>query len=55
MSEYINIPVNHEDFTMIIFALQERALKADAFFEVHDIVSLIDRLQDEYDKKKGGD
>jgi hypothetical protein len=39
-----------EDFDTIIQALMDKTVKEETFFEIHELVNLIDSLQEEYDK-----
>ena len=50
MAHYVNISMKIEDFDMIIQSLMEKTVKEEAFHEVHELVSLIDYLLQEYDE-----
>ena len=50
MSHYVNISLRIEDFDIIIQSLMNEAVKEETFFEVRKLVSLIDSLQEKYDK-----
>ncbi len=50
MSHYVNISMRTEDFDTIISALMEKTVEKETFFEINELVSLINRLQDEYDE-----
>lgn len=50
MAQYVNIPMSFEDFDTIIQSLMDKTVKEETFFEINELVSLINRLQDEYDE-----
>ena len=50
MAHYVNISMRIEDFDTIISTLMDRTIKEDTFYEINELVSLINRLQDEYDE-----
>lgn len=50
MAQYVNIPMSFEDFDTIIQALMDKTVEEETFFEINELVSLINRLQDEYDE-----
>lgn len=50
MSHYVNISMRVEDFDTIIQTLMDKTVKEETFFEINELVSLINHLQDEYDK-----
>lgn len=50
ISHYVNISLRIEDFDVIIQSLMNEAVKEETFFEVRKLVSLIDSLQEKYDK-----
>ncbi len=50
MSHYVNISLRVEDFDIIIQTLMDKTVEQETFFEINELVSLINRLQDEYDE-----
>ena len=50
MGHYVNISMRVEDFDIIIQSLMDKTVKEETFFEINELVSLINRLQDEYDE-----
>jgi hypothetical protein len=50
MGHYVNISMKIEDFDTIIQTLMDKTVKEETFFEIHELVNLIDSLQEEYDK-----
>lgn len=50
MVHYVNISMRTEDFDTIISALMEKTVEEETFFEINELVSLINRLEDEYDE-----
>lgn len=50
MAHYVNISLRIEDFDTIIQSLMDKTVEEENFFEINELVSLINRLQDEYDE-----
>lgn len=50
MSEYVNISLKVEDFDTIIQTLMDKTVEGETFFEINELVSLINHLLDEYDE-----
>lgn len=50
MVRYVNISMRAEDFDTIISALMEKTVEEETFFEINELVSLINRLENEYDE-----
>ena len=50
MGHYVNISMRVEDFDTIIQTLMDKTVKEETFFEINELVSLINHLQDEYDE-----
>ena len=50
MGHYVNISMRVEDFDTIIQILMDKTVKEETFFEINELVSLINHLQDEYDE-----
>lgn len=50
MAHYVNISLRTEDFDTIISTLMDKTVEEETFFEINELVSLINRLQDEYDE-----
>lgn len=50
MVHYVNISMRTEDFDTIISALMEKTVEEETFFEINELVSLINRLENEYDE-----
>ena len=50
MAHYVNISLRTEDFDTIISTLMDKTVEEETFFEINELVSLINHLQDEYDE-----
>ena len=50
MSNYVNVSMSDADFDTIILALMDKTIKEETFFEINELVSLINRLEGEYDE-----
>lgn len=50
MAHYVNVSMRVEDFDIIIQSLMDKTVEGETFFEINELVSLINRLQDEYDE-----
>lgn len=50
MAHYVNVSMRIEDFDTIIQSLMDKTVEEETFFEINELVSLINRLQDEYDE-----
>ena len=50
MTQYVNISMKIEDFDTIIQALMDKTVTEETFFEIHELVALIDFLQQEYEE-----
>lgn len=50
MAHYVNILMRIEDFDTIIQSLMDKTVEEETFFEINELVSLINRLQDKYDE-----
>ena len=48
MAHYVNISMKEEDFDTIIQTLMDKTVQCDTFFEINELVLLINRLDDEY-------
>ena len=50
MGHYVKISMRIEDFDTIIQTLMDKTVKEETFFEIQELVNLINCLQQEYDE-----
>ena len=50
MSQYVNLDMNYTTYSRLCDAVMEAASHAEGFFEIQEMVHLLDFLEDEYER-----